>query len=50
MSLVTPDALMHYPALRVSPTEAKCLTALQNVLNISPDLSAHSLMPDRSFG
>ncbi|MCQ4323229.1 NUDIX hydrolase [Stutzerimonas stutzeri] len=50
MSLVTLGALMHYPALRVSPTEAKCLTALRNVLNISPDLSARSLMPDRSFG
>lgn len=50
MSLVTLDALMQYPALRVSPTEAKCLTALQNVLNISPNLSARSVMPHHSFG
>lgn len=50
MSLATLDALMQYPALRVSPTEAKCLAALQNVLNISPNLSARSVMSHRSFG
>ncbi|WP_146029359.1 MULTISPECIES: NUDIX hydrolase [Stutzerimonas stutzeri subgroup] len=50
MSLVTLDALMQYPALRVSPTEAKCLAALQNVLNISPDWSTpSSVMPRRSL-
>lgn len=50
MSLATLDALMQYPALRVSPTEAKCLAALQNVLNISPDWSTpSSVMPRRSL-
>ncbi len=44
------DALTQYPALRVSPTEAKCLAALQNVLNISPDWSTpSSVMPRRSL-
>ena len=51
MSLVALDALLQYPALRVNSTEAKCLVALQNVLNISPDRSTpSSVTPHRSFG